>query len=68
MSQCIIKARDGIQADLEAGMCQEENQTGAEQGLDVTSSVSCGMEKKSTRKLKIDTNVERWLIIISFQG
>ncbi len=30
VSQCIIKARDGIQADLEAGMCQEENQTGAE--------------------------------------
>lgn len=30
VSQCIIKARDGIQADLEAAMRQEENQTGAE--------------------------------------
>ncbi len=39
-------------------MCQEENQTGAEQGLDVTSVCPVEWRRESTIKLKIGTNVE----------
>lgn len=61
MSQCIIKAGDGVQADLEADVCQEENQTGAEKSLDETSSVSCGTESKDTVRKEKCMGVESFL-------